>query len=325
MKRRKILLGCGIAVLAVACATKVGSLSIQLDGEDIARDGIPAGTEGVRILDGWSVNFDSYNVVVEHIELAGLDGLDDEREIELNSAVDLSTLSENGLSIQELDDLDEGRYSFGYRIAPATTDTTSLNLAEGVLETLSNEGLSHWIQGTMTQSGGVSCPPSDLLNAGDNAAVSTTDDGRECFSAESITFDMKLDSEYSADLCEADGISGVAISSGATSVAVATLHIDHLFFNGFPTGDEGGIQRYAQWLADCDLNLDGTVTSEELREIHIEDLPEFDTERYAFEESPLEGENFETALDYIKAQTMTQGHFQGEGECAVNGEFHDHD
>lgn len=100
-----------------------------------------------------------------------------------------------------------------------------------------------------------------------------------------------------------------------------TIHGDHLFFNGFPEGDEGGVMRLAQWLADCDLNLDGTVTQAELEAIDPAQLPELD-DRYQLGGSPI------TPIDdmyvYVTAQLKTQGHFQGEGECPVDGLAHEH-
>ena len=102
----------------------------------------------------------------------------------------------------------------------------------------------------------------------------------------------------------------------------ATIHGDHLFFNGFPEGDEGGVMRLAQWLADCDLNLDGVVTEAELASIAPSDLPEIDT-RFQLGGSPITP--LANMLEYVRAQLKTQGHFQGEGECPVDGVEHDHE
>src|SRR5690606_21868771 len=95
-----------------------------------------------------------------------------------------------------------------------------------------------------------------------------------------------------------------------------TLHGDHLFFNGFPEGDEGGVRRLAQWLADSDLNLDGEVTRAELERITPADLPELD-ERYQLGGSPLRP--LDNVWTYVRAQLKTQGHMDGEGECAPDG------
>ncbi len=117
---------------------------------------------------------------------------------------------------------------------------------------------------------------------------------------------------------------GVAITAGANNASV-TIHGDHIFFNGFPEGDEGGVMRLAQWLADCDLNLDGQVTQEELASIAIDDLAEIDA-RYELGGAPRleDDEPLDDMWAYLRAQLKTQGHFLGEGECPVDGVEHDH-
>jgi hypothetical protein len=77
----------------------------------------------------------------------------------------------------------------------------------------------------------------------------------------------------------------------------------------------------AQWLADCDLNLDGTVTADELGAIAPSQLPELD-DRYQLGGSPITP--LDDMYDYVMSQLKTQGHFQGEGECPVDGVGHDH-
>ena len=79
--------------------------------------------------------------------------------------------------------------------------------------------------------------------------------------------------------------------------------------------------RLAQWLADCDLDLDGTVTQAELEAIPLSMLSEIDG-RYQLGGPPIE---ITTTYDYLVAQLMTQGHFQGEGECPpLGGMPHEH-
>ena len=81
------------------------------------------------------------------------------------------------------------------------------------------------------------------------------------------------------------------------------------------------MQRLAQWLADSDLNLDGEVTREELEQIAPSDLPELD-DRYQLGGAPIPIDA--SMWGYVTAQLKTQGHFQGEGECPVDGVAHDH-
>jgi hypothetical protein len=89
-----------------------------------------------------------------------------------------------------------------------------------------------------------------------------------------------------------------------------TLHGDHLFFDAFPTGDEGTIMRRAQWLANADLDGDANVTAAELQAASASDL--FPASLYSLTGALVP---VSTAFDFVRAQLATQGHFQGEGEC----------
>src|SRR5690606_8081044 len=122
--------------------------------------------------------------------------------------------------------------------------------------------------------------------------------------------------------CEIDEVPGFSVAADGTTVVSATLHGDHIFFNGFPEGGEGGTVRLAQWIADCDLDLDGEVTQAELEAIAPAALPELDG-RYQLGGSPITP--LESMWIYVSAQLKTQGHFQGEGECPFDGAEHHHD
>jgi hypothetical protein len=73
--------------------------------------------------------------------------------------------------------------------------------------------------------------------------------------------------------------------------------------------------RLAQWLADSDLNLDGSVTPQELQAIPPSVLSEIDA-RYQLGGSPITP--LRSMWDYFRAQLETQGHMNGEGECPFN-------
>ena len=140
-----------------------------------------------------------------------------------------------------------------------------------------------------------------------------------CYDAPEVRFTFGASAETVFGPCEVGEVPGFAISVGANQTVAASIHGDHLFFTGFPEGDEGGVRRLAQWLADCDLNLDGTVTKEELEAISPSQLPQID-ERYQLGGSPITP--VENMYDYVRSQLKTQGHYQGEGECPVDGVAH---
>jgi hypothetical protein len=78
----------------------------------------------------------------------------------------------------------------------------------------------------------------------------------------------------------------------------------------------------------ADQDGDGRVSTEDLAALDTTTL--FPSGEYDLGGNPLGDEHpIETALDFVRAQLATQGHFRGEGECVwtfmgVEGE-HDHD
>jgi hypothetical protein len=221
----------------------------------------------------------------------------------------------------ELEGLRTGRWQFFYS-TPAADNSSERH--ETVSQTDYNDMVeSNWtylVDGTLESETGESCPPSQLASPGDKSPNGNTSGGDDCYDAPSVRFRFGANATTSFGPCEIDDLPGFAISDDATQSVAATIHGDHLFFNGFPEGEESGTRRLAQWWADSDLNLDGTVTQEELEAIDPSALPEID-ERYQLGARPI------TPLDsmytYVRAQLKTQGHFQGEGECPWDGMAHE--
>ncbi len=94
-------------------------------------------------------------------------------------------------------------------------------------------------------------------------------------------------------------------------------------------GAEGSVVRRAQWMVNADVDADGTVTQEDLQSIGETDLGQLlpsdlgdGMPGFALGGAPIE---LHDAWDYAIAQLKTQGHFQGEGECAFDGMGHDHE
>jgi hypothetical protein len=139
--------------------------------------------------------------------------------------------------------------------------------------------------------------------------------GVDCYANPEIGFSFAVRAPISLGPCEREGSEGFAVTAGGTSTVAITIHGDHLFFNGFPEGSEAKVLRLAQWLADSDLDADGEVTEAELKAIAPGDLWELDPDRFQLGGSPLTP--LDTVWTYVRAQLMTQGHFQGEGECAI--------
>lgn len=316
LPKRHLLPPCVLAsaaLVALGCSSEsTGTLRVLLEPEEGIVAGLEAGEAAGTIQDGWSATFDHFVVALGGVELT--------REGETVTAgeegtlVDLTTLPAAGSDWLEVEGLPIGRHDFGFSIVSADQTENVEGVDDALVARMKADKLAFFLSGTLTKSGGVSCPPADKRSVGERAATGENAAGVECFENETITFEIPVSSTLSLGPCELDGIAGVAITDGSDASVAVTMHGDHLFFNGFPEGDESTVRRLAQWIADSDLNLDGAVTWEELGQLSPSDLSEFDS-RYELATSPLE---IATLQDYVTAQIVTQGHYQGEGECSLH-------
>jgi hypothetical protein len=321
---RGLLISCG--VIATGCGSDdevgSGSLTVLLESEDVIVDGLEPGEGTEDIQDGWAVGFDKYIVAIGAIELhlATDDGV--EAEAEEVFVVDLTEVPGGGLPLWSIDGLREGRWEINYETAGAAHGATrDDSVSEADYDEMVDNDWTYYVDGELTKSDGQSCPPEALAEPGDKTPNGNTSGGNDCYDAAAVRFTFGVTVETHFGPCQIDGVPGFSISADGKQTVALTIHGDHLFFNGFPTGDEGGITRLAQWLADCDLDLDGTVTREELEAIAPSQLPEID-DRYQLGGSPINP--LDTMYEYLASQLKTQGHFQGEGECDVDGMEHDH-
>ncbi|HSC88892.1 MAG TPA: hypothetical protein VLC09_16530 [Polyangiaceae bacterium] len=307
--------------LLAACSGGGGGsakLEVAASAEDTITQGLQAGTDEESIADGWDVAFDKYIAVLGDVHL--ISATDDSVEADAAElyAIDLARAPSSGFGLWSFDGLAEGRYEFGYSLAIGSESTRHDSVSEEDFARMGD--WSYLIVGALTQEGGVSCPPEALADVGGRAPDSTSDAGVPCFANPRVEFEIGTELETAYSHCQIDGVPGVAVTNDRTSSAALTIHGDHVFFNGFPEGDEGTVVRRAQWLADCDLNLDGSVTQAELEQVKPADLP-------SLGDVPLGGSPI-TPVDsmwtYVRAQLKSQGHFEGEGECALDGAAHSH-
>jgi len=309
--------GCGSEDVAGS-----GSLTVLLESEDVIVEGIEPGDGTENIRDGWAVGFDKYIATIGDVDVHF--STDESLEAKAGDVfvVDLTQVPAAGLSLWTLRGLREGRWEFNYRTPGARVGSTRHDsVAQADYGEMVANDWTYLIDGVLTKANGQSCPPAARVKPGGKTPNGNMSGGNACYDAPSVRFTFGATAATSFGPCEIDDTPGFAISAGGTQTVAATIHGDHLFFNGFPEGDEGGVTRLAQWLADCDLNLDGTVTRAELEQIAPSQLPELD-ERYQLGGSPITP--LENMYDYVISQLKTQGHFQGEGECPFDGVEHDH-
>lgn len=299
-------------------------MTVLLEPEDSITRGLRPGTSVDSVRDGWRVRFDKYLVSIGRVELSFATDAQVQVRDEDAYVVDLSTLPPSGEPLWRLDDLRAGRWSFAYELVGAADGAKRhSSVSAKDFERVQKDDLTYLIVGTLEKADGTSCPPPggptiDAVAVGENQA------GHPCYANGLIEFEFAVRAEAKFSNCQIDGIPGVSVSRNGASTVAATLHGDHLFFNGFPSGSEGGIQRLAQIWADTDVDLDGHVSTEEFRDLLIADMGEWDA-RYQGGGSPLPG-GVMTMGDLAEGQLKTQGHMDGEGECGtVDGHTHDHD
>lgn len=317
---------CGLGLLWTGCADddvkSKARLGVVLESEDTITQGLKPGTGAENIRDGWTVAFDRYLTVVGPIDLRSSTNQAVQVKDPKVHVVDLKQVPPGGVPLWNIE-ATQGNWEFRFETPAASAAGLVVHPtvpAEAAEKMRANNWTYH-IQGKISKPDGQSCPPVTLATPGSKVTNAQSSGPNPCYAAPVVRFDIGAEADTDFGPCERDGIAGVALNSAQELTVAVTLHGDHLFFNGFPEGDEGGVVRLAQWLADCDLNLDGLVTNEELLKIHHSKLPEIN-ERYQLGGSPISPLN--NMYDFVRAQFKTQGHFQGEGECAVDGKVHDH-
>ena len=283
-----------------------GALQVQLEAEETITDGIPAGEGDDVIVDGWSVAFDRYVVAIGDVEIEG--GGDGHFHAHDAVVVDLAQLPEGGLPLATFEDVPAGLWPEVFYSTPVVTAeaTRDASVSQADFDRMVAEGCTYLIAGTITNPSGERC---------------LRGDDTMCTSATEIAFDLCVPVPTVFGPCESDtGIEGVVVAEGTTTAVNFTIHGDHLFFNGFPMGAESVIERRAQWLANSDVDADGTVTKSDLESIGASDLGQL-LAGYELGGAPIA---LDDAWDYVVAQLKTQGHFQGEGECPWDGMGHEH-
>lgn len=294
----------------------VGKVRVLVESEDTITEGLEAGPGPDNIHDGWNVHFDQYLAALGNVELRQSRNPDERATAAGFFVIDLTKLSAQGDTLWELDELEPGRWEFHYELGPGDRDLERHgSVVRADYQRFEDEGLTYLIRGTLEKEDGVSCPPSRHAMPPSDASVSGENGaGDTCYHNDVIAFEWAVSVPTSFGPCEVDGLPGVSVPEGGTATVAVTLHGDHLFFNGFPTGTEGGITRLAQLWADADLDIDGELTRSELESLTPSDMPEFD-ERYQVGGTPLVLDSLWT---YARAQLSTQGHMDGEGECPID-------
>lgn len=295
---------CACAIgICTACgggSGPTGEVTILLEAESSITGGLAAGTAEEDVIDGWSVSYDTFVTTIGELQLARSATGASQRDTRL-VVVDAASLPATGFTLAHFTGLEAQRWDVLSFRTPAATAAAMLDASvpSADRDAMVAGGCAFLVGGAIDNASGESC-------VGTSACVAETH----------VAFRLCIPAATDYGPCSSpDGIAGVSVVASADTSVHVTLHGDHLWFNTFPSGAEGTVERRAQWLANCDADHDGTVTQAELEATSAAAV--FTTaNHYDLAGSPrIDGHGIQTAWDFVRAQMSTLGHFQGEGEC----------
>ncbi len=274
-----------LPIAAVGCGdgNKTGKVQWVLEAEETIPAGLDPGSAEENVMDGWEIRYTKYLQTVGGFSASASSG--DGEPITSDPAVllDMKGLPAGGKVIATFEDVAAVRYDVVEYKSPAVTDSVTKDAAvsQADFDAMKTAGANLFAAGTATKG------------------------------AETIHFTFMLAAASHFTNCgPEEGDKGFAVTEGGTTQATGTYHGDHFWFNAFPSGSETTIVRRGEWLNRADANNDGTVTQAELDAGAAATL--FPSPDFNLGGSPVPVTNGTT---FLKAQGVTVGHFQGEGEC----------
>jgi hypothetical protein len=282
--KRTIFLGMAGAALLTGCdensARGEGRVRVNVHADETITLGLsPEDTKD------YGVTYSKFIVAVGHVQLGRAGG--GTLESPGVSLVDLTRVGAQGVQIAAFDGVPAGEWdAFAFETPAAAADADATEAEAQDAAEMREHGWTYWIEGTVKRPEAQGGPVDFVIQT----AVATR-----------------------FERCELDGEPGLTVVANLTATGDVTIHGDHLWFNSFPTGSEASIERRAAWLVQADVDGDGRVSTEDLAALDATEV--FTTELgYSLDGAP-DGLVIDSALDFVRAQLATQGHFRGEGEC----------
>lgn len=281
-----LLLG-ALTIFATGCGDGTssgnsGAVQIFVDAESTIPNGLSAGMGDEDILDGWNVKYNKFVVAIGNFRAARSDA-PDKLDAPGVYVLDLKNVPAGGYIVHTWSDIEATRWDrFGFDLPNATAEAKTLEPTTAADKALLVDNkASVYIEGEI-----------------DNGMVKKT-------------FKWPLPAGTSFDDCaDENGLAGFAVPAGGSVAIKPTIHGDHWFFNSITAGVEI-TKRYAQYIADSDLDMDGETTIAELQAVKGADLAKaFPADKYN-----LSGVVLDSAYSWVLGQAQTLGDFQGEGEC----------
>ena len=274
--------GCG-----ESASLGTGQVVVSSWGEAFIEQQIPAAPPAEEgLVDGWSVTFSRFLVVIRDISIANEVG-DEGAHQKAGKLLDHTRPGSK--EIVTFDTLPAGSWEqFSYVIGPADTDSSPVaGASDADLDAMLNEGLSVHVVGEATK--------------GDSVK----------------RFDWKFSGSTEYRHCKArlDGKEtyGVVVTHGGSDSVELTLHGDHFFYDDL---EASTAQRRFEAIACADSDDDGDVTLDELAGQSL--LPDLGAASKACRERPVYRPGSQSVNDlraFVTALARTVGHYRGEGEC----------
>ncbi len=282
---RFIVLAACPLVLLTACGDDSsggpGTVRISLQAEVTIADGLSKGPDEENTKD-YGVTYTKFLVAIGNVQL-GRSQSGRQLSDPTVYVADLKQVGDQGVEMVKFENVEAGRWDqFGFETPAAAAGARSLaGLGDADLTKMIENGWTHWIEGTVQADSGP------------------------------VRFTLQSAAPTLFDQCGINGKLGLVAVADGTQSSNITIHGDHLWFNSFPTGDEGTVERRAAWMVAVDKDHDGNVTPQDLASVSATEV--FTTQLgYRLDGAPIPIHN---ALDFVRAQLATQGHFEGEGEC----------
>lgn len=274
-----------------------GNAQVFVVPEESITSGIEPGTGNENMQDGWAVTYSKFLVSIGNFRAKSTQTGKEVRDPTV-WILDLKAAPAGGYVTASFGDLDAVRFDKVGEDMPVPTAAarSGPSVSDADRKLMIDGGYSLWVEGTMTKDDGQSCTPGKPT---------------ECVAAKEISFKWGFAMGTAFDDCaSAQGDTGFAVPSGGVVQIKPTIHGDHWFFSDITEGAEI-TRRYAQYIADADLNHDGETTIDELKAVKAADA--FPTSKYKLS-GGVEG-SVTTAWDFVRSQARTLHDFQGDGEC----------
>ncbi len=275
-----LLLGAG------GCTEGEGALSLVVNGEETATEGIP--NDEVAFADGWTVEFDKYIVSFGNLTLRGAEG-----GLEADM-VYVADLHRGAPEVELFEALAAQRWdSFNFEIVPPTDEVINANgVDEADIQLMRDMGYNYWIEGR-AQKGDVE-----------------------------LHFAWGLQNPtYNRDCTNGiDDTQGVVIRNSGTSTAEITIHTEHMFWTTL--GIHESELRFDAIAAMADAEgeipfdaLEGQLLAN-LQDAEGNPLMDGSGNPVVYDPASvaLPADNLK---EFILAATATQAHLNGAGLCTV--------